>query len=156
MSTHNSLASITLTFAILSGCGGSDLLLPGAGGPGELLMVSGDGQEGLTGKRLSDPLVVQVNDADGKPAPGAQVAFAGSAGSPAVNPDSATTDDNGRASTRVTLGDAEGAQTIVAQLAGASSNVSVLFHVTAMAPSDGRGGGGNGNDGGNGNGGDND
>jgi hypothetical protein len=159
MGAHGSLASVTWTLAILSGCGGSDLMLPGAGGPGELVVVSGDRQQGQTGTRLEKPLVVQVNDAGGRPAPGAEVAFAGSAGSPAVHPDTATTDDNGRASTRVTLGDAEGAQTIVARLAG-SSNISVLFHVTAMAPSDGGGqgggGGGSGNGGGNGNGGHND
>jgi hypothetical protein len=136
-----------LTFAILSGCGGSDLLLPGAGGPGELLVVSGNGQEGRTGKRLDDPLVVQVNDVDGQPAPGVKVAFAGSKGSPAVDPESATTNSNGRASTLVRLGDTEGGQTVEARLAGGSGGISVEFHITAVAPGGGKGHGGGDNGG---------
>jgi hypothetical protein len=152
MGAHSSLASVPWTLALLAGCGGSDLMLPGPGGPGDLVVVSGDGQKGQTGRTLADPLVVQVNDAHGSPAPGAKVAFAGSAGSPSVDPKNATTDAEGRASTKVTLGDSEGAQTVQAQLAGASDVDSVEFHVTAVAPDNGGnggGGGGSGNDGGN-------
>jgi hypothetical protein len=104
-------------------------------------VVSGDGQEGRTGQRLGDPLVVQVNDDQGRPAPGAAVSFAGAAGSPAVDPASATTDTNGRASTRVTLGDAEGAQSIQAQVTGGAPDLLVEFHVTALAPPGNPGGG---------------
>jgi len=151
MGVHRSLASITSTLAILSACGGSDLLLPS--GKGDLLVVSGDNQRGETGKRLAKPLVVQVNGEDGRPAAGVVVAFAGSSGNPAVDPDSAATDDNGQASTRVTLGDAEGTQVVQAQLAAASSNLSVEFHVMAVAPAGGGGGGAGGVGGGGGGGG---
>jgi hypothetical protein len=116
-----------------------------------MVVVSGDGQQGETGKRLDNPLIVQVSDAQGAPAAGAEVQFAGSAGGPAVEPSSSTTDAAGRASTRVTLGDAEGAQTVKAQLIGAASGLSVEFHVMAVAPDPagpGRGGGdGHGHDG---------
>ena len=155
MGAHGSFAFLTWSLAVLSACGGTDLTLPGPGGLGDLIVVSGDRQQGQIGKRLDKPLVVQVNDGQGQPAQGAEVAFAGSAGSPAVNPVSATTDGKGQALTRVTLGDAEGPQTVEAQLAGASTKVSVLFHVTAMAPRDtagqGGGGGGGGDHQGNGN-----
>jgi hypothetical protein len=140
MSRYPSLAIITLTSAILCSCGGGDLGLPGDGGPGDLVVVSGDGQEGKTGQRLDDPLVVQVNDDQGQPAEGAAVSFAGAAGSPAVSPANVTTDANGQASTRVTLGDAEGAQSIQAQVTGAA-DLSVEFHVTAVAPPGNPGGG---------------
>jgi hypothetical protein len=102
--------------------------------------VSGDGQEGRAGQRLDNPLVVQVNDDQGRPAAGAAVSFAGGSGSPTVDPASATTDANGRASTRVTLGDAEGAQTIQAQVTSVDG-LSVEFHATALAPPGNSGGG---------------
>ena len=76
------------------------------------------------------------------------MAFAGSVGGPAVNPVSATTDDKGQASTRVTLGDVEGTQTIEARLSGASTKVSLVFHATATAPPNGDGNGGGGGGGG--------
>jgi len=153
MVPRGSLASIIWTAAALSACGGSDLLLPGDGGPGNLVMVSGDDQQGRTGKPLAKPLIVQVNDGQGRPAAGAPVAFVGSSGNPAVDPVNATTDDKGQASTRVTLGDVEGTQTIEAQLAGASTKVSVVFHATATAPPNDNGNGGGGNGGGGGGGG---
>src|SRR5262245_2474787 len=137
MGARASFATIIWTLAFLSACGGSDLMLPGGGGG--LVVVSGDNQEGRTGRRLEKPLVVQLNDAGGQPAAGVEITFAGSAGNPAVDPDSATTDLRGQASTRVTLGDSVGAQTVQVQLAR-SSQVSVQFHITAVAPNGGGGG----------------
>lgn len=140
MRTYPSFALLSLTCATVCSCGGNDLVLPGSGS-GDMVVVSGDGQEGRAGQRLDDPLVVQVNDDQGRPAPGAAVSFAGAAGSPAVNPASATTDASGQAFTRVTLGDAEGAQSIQAQVTGGADDLSVEFHVTAMAPPGNPGGG---------------
>ncbi len=81
--------------------------------------MSGDGQQGRPGKLLGDPLVVEVTDANGRPALGTAVAFrfVGADGSPEVDPSTGTTDEQGRASTRARLGDAEGEQTIEARVA---------------------------------------
>ena len=43
MPAHVSVACVPWTLVILAACGGSDLMLPGPGGPGDLVVVSGDG-----------------------------------------------------------------------------------------------------------------
>lgn len=64
---------------------------------------SGGHQVGVTGTALKDPLVVQVNDDQGTPVPGALVEFHGPA-NVSFDPVSALTDSSGQATTSVTLG----------------------------------------------------
>jgi hypothetical protein len=134
----------------LPACGSGDLVLPG-GPPSELSAVSGDGQNGPPGSRLPDPLVVEVNDAEGRPVVGTSVefSFAGDVADGAVTPGSAVTDDQGRASTEVQLGTVEGDQPVEALVAaGADSALRTRFNLTAVPLDDGGGGGSGGSGGG--------
>lgn len=74
--------------------------------PVALLAASGDGQEGVVGEPLPQPVVVQVTDANGHPVAleGIAVAFEASEGG-APGDAAVVTDDHGRASTTWTLGE---------------------------------------------------
>jgi hypothetical protein len=145
--------SLILVLA-LPACGSGDLVLPG-GPPSELSAVSGDGQNAPPGSRLPEPLVVEVNDAEGRHVVGTavQFTFAGDVADGAVTPGTAVTDDQGRASTEVQLGTVEGDQPVEALVAaGADSALRTRFNLTAVPRDDG-GNGGSGGNGGNGGGG---
>jgi hypothetical protein len=136
------------------GCGSGDLLLPGH--PTGLNPVSGDGQSGLVGSRLPDPLVVEVTDAEGRHVVGTAVEFTFASSIPggAVTPETATTDEEGRASAEVRLGTVEGEQPVEARVAGAAdSALRARFTLTALPQDDGGGGNGGGGGGGGGDGG---
>ena len=64
----------------LAGCGGDDLLLPSAGQPAKIAVVSGDGQTGTVGQPLEKPIVVAVTDPEDRPVEGIEVAFVVPAG----------------------------------------------------------------------------
>ncbi len=68
-----------------------------------LVESSGGKQVAAVGATLSQPLVVQVNDDQGNPVPGAFVEFAGPAGA-SCNPASGLTDSSGQFTTSVALG----------------------------------------------------
>jgi mono/diheme cytochrome c family protein len=72
-----------------------------------IVVVSGDKQLGSPGEQLSQPLVVQVNDAQGNSVTGAKVTFTGPAGV-VFSPAEVLTDDSGQATTNVTLGGTSG------------------------------------------------
>jgi hypothetical protein len=151
------LPAIVLILA-LPGCGSGDLVLPG-GPPTGLTPVSGDGQSGLLGSRLPDPLVVKVTDAEGRLVAGTSVEFSFAAEIPGgvVTPQTATTDEQGQASAEVQLGTVEGDQPVEARVAGGvDSTLRARFSLTALPRNDGGGGGGGGGEGGNGGGGGND
>ena len=76
--------------------------------PDAIVKISGDNQSGRPGARLANPLVVEVIDENDDPVSGVTVNFAVTAGGGSVSPASATTNNNGRAQTRLTLGDAPG------------------------------------------------
>ena len=61
---------------------------------------SGDRQEGVAGDTLAKPLLLQVEDASGRPVPGVPVQFAVTAGQGAVVPRNAVTDASGIAEAR--------------------------------------------------------
>lgn len=143
MPAHRLLPAIPVLLAgVLTACGGGDLTLPGDRAPARLIRVSGDGQQGKPGEVLDEPLVVQLAGADGQPAPGAEVRFAGTAGGPQVDPAIDTTDGQGRATTRARLGAAEGDQAIEARAAGPGASLAVQFSVTALAIDKGKDKGG--------------
>jgi hypothetical protein len=140
--------------ATLTGCGGDGLTLPGDGAPippipppvdgapAALAVHAGDDQEGTAGKRLDDPLVVQVTDAGSRPVAGVTIVFRFQNDIPGaeVDPSEAETNDEGLASAEVRLGETAGAQPVEAQVASASS-LRATFELTAVAKEKGGKGG---------------
>ena len=108
-----------------------------------LTKASGDNQEGPAGTQLAAPFVVSVLDQDGEAFAGASVTFSVTAGEGMLssatdaNPctiesstssTTVTTDANGRAATRLTLGSEPGTNTVRATVAGLEP---VTFTATA-------------------------
>ena len=83
-----------------------------------LTKVSGDGQGGLVGEQLAKPFVVSVLDQDGSAFAGAVVTFSITAGGGTLSAATVTTDANGRAATRLTLGSQPGTNTVEATVEG--------------------------------------
>ena len=86
--------------------------------PHSLTKVSGDGQGGLVGEQLAKPFVVSVLDQDGSAFVGAVVSFSVTAGGGTLSAATVTTDANGRAATRLTLGSQPGTNTVEATVEG--------------------------------------
>lgn len=84
-----------------------------AGSASSLIKVSGNGQSGLAGAELPDPLVVQLLDGDAKPIVGRAVTWVIGVGGGSVAPQTSNTDSEGKANTRWTLG-AAGPNTVTA------------------------------------------
>lgn len=72
-----------------------------------IVASSGDKQIGYIGMPLDQPVVVQVNDANGSPITGAAVYFSGPAGV-VFTPEAALTDSSGQVTTNVALGGQSG------------------------------------------------
>lgn len=83
----------------------------------QLVEVSGGKQISGVGATLPDPLVVQVNGADGSPVAGVQVAFRGEGLK--FTPSVATSDSSGQVSVSVQLGAAPGNYQVVGEAAKA-------------------------------------
>ena len=86
--------------------------------PHSLTKVCGDSQEGTASILLAEPLVVLVSDDDGAAMAGMVVSFAVTAGGGTLSAATATTDANGRAATRLTLGSEPGTNTVSATVEG--------------------------------------
>ena len=120
------------------------LILPGctarrAAGPSptpkaygtQLVEVSGGKQIGGVGSKLSDPLVVQVNGADGNPVPGALVSFR--CVGLTFNPSDALSDSSGQASVAVQLGGIPGSYQVLAETPkSGGGTVTVTSHEIAL------------------------
>jgi hypothetical protein len=146
-------SAVLLSFIVLAtACGSGDLTLPGPGEPAAMTIVAGDGQRGAPGQLLTEPLVVEVLDGDGRPVSGTSVAFrfADELPDAAVVPGTTPTDGQGRASARAQLGRQAGSQAIDAEVVAPGRDLRVRFRLTAMANDPGGGGGGAGGDGGGG------
>lgn len=78
-----------------------------------LVSVSGEKQTAVVGARLDEPVVVQVNDAQGAAVAGALVRFAGANGV-TFQPDRGLTGSDGQFTTNVSLGGVHGHYEIVA------------------------------------------
>jgi streptogramin lyase len=103
---------------------GKTFLAKNAGAPAScvplaLAKVGSEPSTGAAGETLAEPLVVRVTD-DGAPRAGIEVAFAVEAGGGSVEPESALTDDDGRASAVWTLGIAPVANRVSARIADGS------------------------------------
>lgn len=122
VSDGSGVASVAWT---LGGAPGDQRLAVSAGGLGadvratavdpnsvaaRVVVWSGGRQEGVAGRPLPDPVVVQALDAAALPVPGALVRFAPGPGGGSADPGSARTDGAGHASTVWTLGASEGNQ----------------------------------------------
>ena len=86
--------------------------------PHRLTKVCGDDQENTVGILLATPFVVLVSDENGAAMAGVVVSFAVTAGGGTLSAATATTDANGRAATRLTLGSQPGTNTVSATVAG--------------------------------------
>ena len=134
------------TTLVAGGADGTILLwdISGRSGtrPFALKIISGDGQEGSASTQLAEPFVVSVVDQDGSPLAGA-VTFSVTAGggmlssttdanpctiASSTSSTTATTDANGHAATRLTLGSDQGTNTVAATVEGLEP---VTFTATA-------------------------
>ena len=97
--------------------------------PTTLTKISGDTQTGNPGATLANPFVVEVKDgaSTAKPFAGVPVTFAVTAGGGTLSATSATTDANGRAQTKLTLGSTAGTNTVTASVTHATTTLSVSF-----------------------------
>lgn len=140
---------------VILACGGGDLTLPGDVGPAsDLVLVSGDEQSADPGDELPAPLVVRLVDAEGNGVPAGAVTWVVGSGGGSVSATTVTTDAEGYASARLTLGPSPGANSVSAVVSGLAV---VTFSSVANGGNNGGGdGGGGGGDGGGGDGGDDD
>jgi mono/diheme cytochrome c family protein len=113
---HAATYGLILLVLLVSGCtrrrAASPLLTPKAYGT-QIAEVSGGRQIDGVGTKLSDPLVVQVNGADGNPVAGALVSFHGAGLT--FNPLEALSDSSGQVSVAVQLGDIPGSYQVLAE-----------------------------------------
>ena len=91
--------------------------------------VCGDDQEGTAITQLDEPLVVFVSDEDNAALAGVVVSFVVTAGGGTLSDTTATTDANGRAATRLTLGIEAGTNAVAATVEGLEP---VTFTATAQ------------------------
>ena len=89
--------------------------------PAAVVLQSGEGQRAIAGRRLPDPVVVQVRSRSGLPVPGATVAVAVDDEHGAAVPDSDTADADGRVRIAWTLSPQAGVQRLTARVAGVDS-----------------------------------
>lgn len=105
--------------------GGSLKRIRPLGPVNEVVLVSGDGQRGPAGEPFAQPVVVQVNDPQMNPLPGAQVNFAISGPGSLSTTNPVIADGQGRASTNVTaLATTGGAITVTATTTGSPNGAS--------------------------------
>jgi hypothetical protein len=102
--------------------------------PTSLIYVSGDGQSAPAGFQLPDTLLVRLVDDNGNGVGGKPVTWVIATGGGSVNPANATTNANGYATTRWTLGPSAGSNLLNAVFSGATTVPSVPF--TAIATAD--------------------
>jgi len=96
----------------------------------QIVEVSGEKQVNGVGTLLADPLVVQVNGADGNALPGVVVRFSGEGLK--FNPAQTTSDSSGQVTTAVRLGSAPGDYQIIAETPK-SGGGSIQVNVRATA-----------------------
>jgi hypothetical protein len=92
--------------------------------------VSGGKQVSGVGSLLPDPVIVQVNGADGNPLPGVAVRFRGEGLK--FNPPEATSDSSGQVTTGVRLGSAPGDYEIIAETPKSGGSIQVTVRATAL------------------------
>jgi len=114
------------------GAGGTDPEPPAQEPAPTLTSLRGNAQDGVTGRRLTQPVAVLARGASGVALPGASISWTPS-GDGTVSAEVTVTDGEGVAEVIWTLGDVEGQQTLTAELSGANGSP-VTFTATAAAP----------------------
>ena len=102
--------------------------------PQTVQILSGNNQEGVPGKTLENPFVVEVRDQSDEPLSGVQVAFSVTAGGGTLSATSVTTDANGRAESTFTLGANPGANTVTVSVSGIQETQTVTAIAGAPSP----------------------
>ncbi len=97
--------------------------------PARIVVISGNGQTGVAGSALAQPVVVEVQATDNLPVPGATVTFRAVTAGGSVQQATVIAGANGRASTTLTLGQLAGAYVYEAG-SGALTPVSVSATAT--------------------------
>jgi hypothetical protein len=123
------------TLATADGLAGSPVTfthVATAGTANRIIKVSGDGQSAPTSTEVRDPLVVQVLDANDNAIPNEPVTWVPASGGGSVSSPNTTTDAQGFASTRWTLGPSAGTNTVTA-VASRAGTSTVAFTATATA-----------------------
>lgn len=124
-----------LTCTLAMGCGGD------GGGDGgtppppttTIAKTDGDGQSGIVGQPLANPLEVLVTE-DGTASSGTTVTWSTTDLNGSLDPTSAVTDANGIARSAWTLGTISGAQTARATVSGASGSPATFTASAATGP----------------------
>lgn len=131
-----SVSALLLTSLIALGCGGTSTAPPSnTTAPPRvatrITIYTGDGQAGLKGSALRDPLCTNVFDASGNLMSGVMVTYTVATGGGQLQlPVDVPTDANGISTSGLwTLGPAAGTQTVTASTAGVAA--SVTFTATA-------------------------
>jgi protocatechuate 3,4-dioxygenase beta subunit len=112
-----------------------------AGSASQLERVSGNNQSARAGSEVPEALVVRLLDQAGNGVPNRAVSWLVATGGGSVPAENTTTDDDGRASTRWTLGPNPGGNTLNAVVSGVGA---VAFSATGTSSGGGGGGGGSG------------
>ena len=94
-----------------------------------ILKIAGDNQKSVSFAPLSQPFVIEVQDAKGSTLEGVSVTFTVTAGNGIVRPEITTSDENGRAKSILTLGPNLGTNTVEVFAAGIQGSVS--FHAVS-------------------------
>lgn len=130
-----------LLCAALAGCG-SNLSLPDDSSPARIEAFDGNGQEGTVGSRLSDPLVVRLTDAAGRPVGDVAVTFSFE-GATDAELEGATefTNAAGQAWAEVRLGSVTGPLDVAARVVQ-TPTLKATFRVTALEQEKKKKGGG--------------
>ncbi len=116
--------------AEITGGGVTQVIFTATGIPGsiyDIVIISGNGQSGIVGMQLPEPMVVEVHDQFGNRVPNADVWFNVTLGGGTVdvtNP--VLTGNNGRAQTNLTLGTTSGSNTVTAEI-GEGGITQVIF-----------------------------
>ena len=125
----------------LEGSSVSFTAIAASGGPRRLIRVSGNDQSAAANQELSQPLVVRLEDENGNGVSNRAVTWVIGSGEGSVSATTSTTDDNGEARVRWTLGPNSGVNTLNAVVSGVGF---VTFRAVASSPGGSGGGGGGG------------
>ncbi len=135
MQILRSRQTFALLFALMAtaACGDSTSPPPQ---PGSIATVGPAAFTGAAGDLIPQDLVVRVTDAGGTPVADAQVVFSIASGGGSLSAVSATTNLDGLASTRWTLGPTIGEQRVQATVGGVSSSATFVAVASAGAPAE--------------------
>lgn len=118
--------------ALAAGCASDSLTLPKEGEPAFVIIVNGNGQQGMAGSMLPDSLVISVTDGESRPVVNRSISFDVTSGG-TVQPSSVLTNGEGMAVFHWVLGTTSGEQSLDAGL-GTPGQLSpkVTFVATAV------------------------